>query len=303
MRSDLFARYAGNRLFLPPRGPSAPRPSAMQYLEPMNAGPKAAQILSTLRTSRPLVHHITNFVVMNVTANITLCSGALPVMAHAKEEVEEMAASAHALVLNLGTLWPDQVEAMVLAGRSAALRRIPIVLDPVGAGATTLRTASARRLLEELPICIVRGNAAELAALAGIDAAISGVEAVGMEAAVADVALRFARRYQCVAAVTGAVDAVTDGRRMFRIANGHPLMATLTGTGCMATSVVAAFAAAEKDSAVAAASALAAYGLAGEIAAQRAQGPGTFQAHLFDALAGLTEEAIRAGARIQESPS
>lgn len=251
-----------------------------------------------VRTRRPLIHHITNFVVMNTTANITLCAGALPVMAHAREEVEEMAASAGALVLNLGTLWPEQVESMLLAGRRAGQRGIPIVLDPVGAGATRLRTASAERLLRELPIAVVRGNAAELAVLAGLDAEISGVEAVGADADPAAVALAFARQHRSVAAVTGPVDVVTDGTRLARVANGDPMMARVTGTGCMATSVVAACAAVEPDFVLAAASALAAYGLAGEMAAQRAQGPGTFQTHLFDTLAGLTEAAIRAGAHI-----
>lgn len=258
----------------------------------------AAGQLNRLRNRRPLIHHITNFVVMNTTANITLCAGALPVMAHARQEVEDMAASADALVLNLGTLWPEQVEAMLLAGGRANAKGIPIVLDPVGSGATPYRTESAHRLLHELSIAIVRGNAAEIAALAGIDAAIRGVESVGESADAALVALAFARRYHCAAVVTGAVDVITDGNQLFRVHNGHPLMAKVTGTGCMATSVIAAFAAIEKDSALSAAAALACYGLAGEKAAERAQGPGTFQMQLFDTLAALDENAVRAGARI-----
>ncbi len=262
----------------------------------------AAQILTAVRSGRPLVHHITNFVVMNITANITLCCGALPVMAHAREEVEEMAGAADALVLNLGTLWPEQVEAMLLAGHRANEKGIPIVLDPVGAGASTLRTASAQRLLRELSIAVVRGNAAEIATLAGLGASIRGVEATGTSPDAAAVALALARRHSCVAAVTGAVDIVTDGRVLLRIANGHPLMGRVTGTGCMATSVVAACAAVEKDSVLAAASALAMYGVAGQAAAERAQGPGTFQMHLFDALAGLTEEVVRKDGRmVQET--
>jgi hydroxyethylthiazole kinase len=260
----------------------------------------AAEQLTRLRTRRPLIHHITNFVVMNSTANITLCAGALPVMAHARQEVEDMTASADALVLNLGTLWPEQVDAMLLAGGRANAKGIPIVLDPVGAGATPYRTESAHRLLSELRIAIVRGNAAEIAALTGIDAGIRGVEAVGTTADTDSIALAFAHRYDCVAAVTGPVDSVTDGQRLFRVRNGHPLMAKVTGTGCMATSVIAAFAAIEKDFALSAAAALACYGLAGEKAAQRAQGPGTFQIHLFDVLAELDEDAVRAGVRIEQ---
>jgi hydroxyethylthiazole kinase len=261
---------------------------------------QASQIFLRVREKRPLIHQITNFVVMNTSANITLCAGALPVMAHALEEVEEMVAAAGALVLNIGTLWPAQVEAMLAAGRRANQLGIPIVLDPVGAGATRLRTVSARRLLDELSISIVRGNLAEIATLAGVKAEISGVESIAVNGNASEVAARFASLYGCVAAVTGAIDCVTDGARVMRVANGHPLMGEVTGTGCMSTAVVAACAAVEKDGVNAATAALAAYGLAGQIAAERAQGPGTFQAHLFDALASLTGETMRAGMRIEE---
>jgi hydroxyethylthiazole kinase len=250
-----------------------------------NTPAKVTEVIARVRSARPLVHHITNFVSMNAVANITLCIGALPVMAHAKEEVEEMVDAASALVLNLGTLWPDQVDAMLMAGRRANQRNIPIVLDPVGAGATQLRTKSAPLLLHELSI----------ASLAGVEAKISGVESLSVGGDVATIALQFAREYRCVAAVTGAVDVVTDGVRLIRVANGHPMMSTVTGTGCMATAVVAACAAVERDSVHAATAALAAYGLAGQIAAERSRGPGTFQIHLYDALAELTEDTLRAG--------
>ncbi len=256
-------------------------------------------ITSRLRSRKPLVHQITNFVVMNTTANITLCAGALPVMAHAPEEAAEMAACAGALVLNIGTMWTELVEAMLIAGRAANQHRIPVVLDPVGAGATRMRTEAARRLLGELQIAVVRGNQAEIALLAGIDATISGVESIGATEDATSVATQFARKHGCVAAVTGAVDTVSDGARLFTVANGHPLMGKVAGTGCMATAVVASYAAVEADYALAAASALAAYGLAGEIAATRAQGPGTFPAHLFDAMAGLNEVTLRTGARVR----
>ncbi len=261
----------------------------------------ASEIMAQVRNKKPLIHHITNFVVMNATANITLCAGALPVMAHAKEEVAEMAGSADALVLNMGTLWPAQVEAMLLAGHRANDRDIPVVLDPVGAGATQLRTDSTRLLLDRLSIAIVRGNVAEMAVLIGREAKISGVESRNVTEDAAGVARQFAHEYGCVAAVTGAVDVVSDGTRLNRVANGHAMMGMVTGTGCMATSVVAAYAAVEKDYFSATACALAAYGLAGEIAAERAQGPGTFQVHIFDALAGLSEEALLAGVRIGEA--
>jgi hydroxyethylthiazole kinase len=260
----------------------------------------ACNVVARVRSQRPLIHHITNFVVMNATANITLCIGALPVMAHAPQEVEEMVGAASALVLNLGTLWPEQVESMLLAGRRANQRGIPIVLDPVGAGATQFRTDSAHRLLRELQISIVRGNMAEVAVLAGMNAKIRGVESIGSTGDASAVASEFARKFGCVAAVTGPIDVVTDGARLMRIANGHPLMATVTGTGCMATSVVAACAAVEKDFVLATVAALAAYGLAAELAAAKSQGPGTFQVHLYDAVAGLSDDALRAGMRISD---
>jgi len=259
---------------------------------------KAAKLMLEVRAVRPLVHHITNFVVMNETANITLCTGARPVMAHAKEEVEEMVSAADALVLNIGTLWLEQVEAMILAGHRANERSVPIILDPVGAGATRLRTESARHLLDELSIAITRGNRAEIAVLIGCEANIRGVDSDGTDEDPTELAIKFARQYGCTAAVTGRVDIVTDGTRLVRVSNGHPVMSSITGTGCMATSVVAAYAAVEKDYVSASTAALSAFGLAGEIAVRTAHGPGTFHTNLYDALAGLTEDAFCAGARI-----
>ncbi len=259
----------------------------------------AAELMSRVRARKPLIHHITNLVVMNETANITLCAGALPVMAHAPEEVAEMAGAASALVLNIGTLTTQQVDSMLLAGRAANAKGIPIVLDPVGAGATKLRTDSAIRLLKELKIAIVRGNLAEVATLAGYEARISGVESMGVDADAENVAVNMAQRFRCVVAITGKVDVVSDGKRVARISNGHAMMSTVTGTGCMATTVVACYAAVETDHLTAASSALAVYGLAGEIAASKAKGPGTFHVELYDALAVLTEDDVRRGARIE----
>lgn len=269
--------------------------------DPSHLASAAADLLTRVRNRRPLIHHITNFVVMNATANITLCAGALPVMAHARQEVEDMASAADALVLNLGTLWPEQVEAMLLAGGRANAKGIPIVLDPVGAGATPFRTESAHRLLQDLSIAVVRGNAAEIAALTGIEAQIRGVESTAPATDPAAIALACARRYRSVAVVTGPVDVIADGERLVRVRNGHPLMAAVTGTGCMATAVIAAFAAVEARAPLAAAAALACYGIAGERAAAQAQGPATFQMHLFDALANLREPEILAGARIDSA--
>lgn len=259
---------------------------------------ETAEIVERVRTVKPLVHHITNYVVMNETANLTLCTGARPVMAHAKEEVEEMVSAANALVLNIGTLSSAQVDAMILAGRRANERHVPVILDPVGAGATAFRTQTAQRLLDELSIAVTRCNASEMASLAGRKSRTRGVDSGVVDDDIADVAAEFAQRHKCVSAVTGAVDTVTDGTRLALVRNGHAMMSEVTGTGCMATSVVAAYAAVEPDFLLAAASALAVFGLAGEIAARNAHGPGSFHAGLYDAMAGMTEETIRAGVRI-----
>jgi hydroxyethylthiazole kinase len=255
--------------------------------------------LRAIRERKPLVHQITNYVVMNETANATLALGALPVMAHAVQEVEEMAAAASALVLNIGTLSDDWVEAMLLAGRAANRAGVPIVLDPVGAGATTYRTETARRLLGELELAVVRGNSAEIATLAGREAEIRGVEAVGAEAG-PELAREAARSLGCTIAVTGAVDHVSDGERHVAVANGHELLSRVSGTGCMATAITGCFLAVRGDDPLtAAAEALVAFGVAGEDAAADAKGPGTFHAALYDALAALDPETLDSRAKIE----
>jgi hydroxyethylthiazole kinase len=260
------------------------------------------ETLRRLREQKPLVHQITNYVVMNETANATLALGALPVMAHAREEVEEMAGLASALVINIGTLSNAWVEAMLLAGRAASTRGIPIVLDPVGAGATAYRTETARRLLDEVDISILRGNAGEIATLVGVDAEVRGVESIAAGTESGELARQAARSLGVVAAVTGAVDHVSDGERILAIANGDPLLATVTGTGCMSTAITGAFAATRPTEPLAAAAeALVAFGVAGEDAATRARGPGTFHVALYDALYRLDPETLDRRAAVTES--
>ena len=255
--------------------------------------------LRTIRERKPLVHQITNYVVMNETANATLALGALPVMAHAPQEVEEMASAAGALVLNIGTLSEPWIHGMLLAGAAANRARVPVVLDPVGAGATRYRTETARRLLDELEIAVVRSNAAEVATLAGQEAEIRGVESVGAAAGpeLAEVA---ARALGCVAAVTGPVDHVSDGQRGCAIANGHELLGTVTGTGCMATGMTGCFLAVRPEAPLeATAEALVAFGVAAEDAAAGAGGPGSFHVALYDALAALDPDTLDARAKVE----
>jgi hydroxyethylthiazole kinase len=281
-----------------------------------------ADALERIREQRPLVHHITNLVVMNDTANLTLHLGALPVMAHAVEEVAEMTGAANALLLNLGTLTPARAEAMWVAGQVANERGAPIVLDPVGVGATRLRTETARRLLGGLRIAVVRGNAGEIAGLRGVKAPplspprrvhggeegapalVRGVESVARIddpiALAREAARRLGASAPVVAAITGARDVLSDGDRVWGVDNGHRWLTTVTGTGCMSSAAIAAFAAVEPDPLVAAAGGLVALGLAAEKAAQEARGPASFKVALLDAVYALTPEDVRAGARVVE---
>jgi hydroxyethylthiazole kinase len=254
--------------------------------------------LASLRAKKPLIHQITNYVVMNETANATLALGALPVMAHARQEVEEMVGLARALVLNIGTLSEHWIESMLLAGRAANERRLPIVLDPVGAGATRYRTETARRLLDELEIAVLRGNAGEIATLVGVESEVRGVESIGHAGDAAELARTAARSRAVVAAVTGPIDHVSDGEESVAVANGHELLGMVSGTGCMATTIIGCFLAVKPRSPLAAAAeALAAFGVAGEDAAEDARGPGTFHAGLYDALARLDPATLDGRAR------
>jgi len=261
---------------------------------------KAGANLEQVRRSRPLVHNITNFVVMNCTANALLAIGASPVMAHARDEVEEMVALAGALVLNIGTLSLEWIESMIRAGKRANELEIPIILDPVGSGATRMRTASAKRLISELSIRVIRGNGSEVLSLAQSGAHTKGVDSVHGVDEAKEAAGELARELGTTLAITGAVDLVTDGRQQLRVHNGHELMRSVTGTGCTATAIIGGFLAVDKDPVRATATALAYFGLAGEKAAEKADGPGSYQVALLDALYKITPGQLTEGARIQK---
>ena len=260
---------------------------------------KTIVILREIRKQQPLIHHITNFVVMNSTANVTLAIGASPIMAHAHGEMETMAGFAGALNLNIGTLTNEWVEAMLLAGKAAGKRGISIVLDPVGSGASTLRTEAAKRILAEVPVTVIRGNASEIMSLFSEEIKIRGVDSLETVGAVRDGAHRFAKELKKVIAITGAVDFVTDGEKAIEVHNGHPMFGHVTGTGCAATTAISCFCAVEKDQLTAAACALGYYGLAGEEAARESKGPGSFQVALYDALYNLSEETMMSKLKIR----
>lgn len=260
---------------------------------------KISDLFTLVREKCPLVHHITNYVTVNDCANITIAAGAAPVMADAPEEVCEMVAAAGALVLNIGTLNKGQVESMILAGGMANDRKIPVILDPVGAGATRFRTESAYRLLDELKITVLKGNGGEIGVLAGAEAHVRGVDSHGVNGDLVKIACNFAKRTGVTTVISGPMDIVTDGRRIILVDNGHPMLGNFSGTGCMATSVTGAFCAVSDDPVLASVAALAAFGIAGEKAAAVARGPYSFKIALFDEMAALKPEDLISHARIR----
>jgi len=256
------------------------------------------QALARIRAQHPLVHNITNYVVMNTTANALLALGAAPVMAHAVEEVEELAAVAGALVVNIGTLSAPWIDAMFLAAHAARRHNVPVVFDPVGAGASRLRTDVSRRFVAEIAPQVIRGNASEILSLGGGGAGGKGVDAIHTVSQARNAAVDLARRHNLTVAVTGAEDYVTDGRREAHVANGHALMARVTGTGCAASALTGAFCAVEPDAFAAATAALVVFGLAGERAAEGEPRPGSFQVRLLDALDEIDAPRIREMGRV-----
>jgi hydroxyethylthiazole kinase len=259
---------------------------------------QAAEIFARIKKTKPLLHHITNFVVMNDTANLTLHLGALPVMAHAKEEMEEMVAMAGTLILNPGTLNVEWVESMNIAGKKANSLDIPVVLDPVGAGATTYRTKTNMDFLQNLHIAVLRGNSGEIGALSGAGGKVKGVESIEGVQNPELVAPKMAKEYNNVVVITGKRDIIASDKDLYYVDNGHELLSTITGTGCMSTTMIGAFTAVEKDYALASAAALATFGFAAEIAAKKSNGPASFKVALLDIVYNLLPEQIEEGAKI-----
>ncbi|MGC9314613.1 MAG: hydroxyethylthiazole kinase [bacterium] len=248
--------------------------------------------LKNVREKHPLVHNITNFVVMNSSANMLLAQGAFPVMAHAINEVEDMVSIANALVINIGTLTDEWVESMVLAGKAANAKGIPVVLDPVGSGATPLRTNACKQILDEVDIAVIRGNASEINSLVNQAGKTRGVDSIHGVDDVADGAKFLALERKAVVAVSGEVDLITDGNRVVRIHNGVPMMSMITGTGCGLSATVAAYIGANEDVFEATASAFSVFCLVGEMAKAKSKGPGSFEVAFMDALYNISEKDI-----------
>lgn len=258
------------------------------------------KIYKKIAEKKPLVHHITNWVTIYDCANIVRAIGALPVMAHAKEESAEMAGIASALVLNIGTLTPPLVESMILAGKKANEKGIPIVLDCVGVGATELRTRKASEILEEMDVGIIKGNPAEIGTIAGAKAETKGVESISVEGNLVELAEKLAEGKKGTVVITGKEDIVSNGKETFIVKNGHDMMGKIVGTGCMAASVIGAFAAVEKDYPKASASALCIFGIAGELASRESKGPGTYKEKFYDAIFNLDEKTINEMQKIEK---
>ncbi len=248
--------------------------------------------LLQLREQRPLVHNITNYVVMNNTANALLSIGASPVMAHAPEEMEAMAGIASALVINIGTLSSEWIESMLIAGKTAQKRGIPVILDPVGAGATEFRTQACHKIIKECKPTIIRGNASEIMALISSDVKTKGVDSTESSEKAVELAKNLAKESGAVVSISGPIDFITDGVKVSQVKNDILLMSKVTGMGCTASTLSGAFAAVCDNPFEAAATAMAIMAVAGEMTIDVAKGPGTFQSHFFDSLYAMNETAI-----------
>ncbi|SMB88000.1 hydroxyethylthiazole kinase [Desulfonispora thiosulfatigenes DSM 11270] len=264
---------------------------------------KTTKLLIDVREKSPLVHHITNYVTVNDCANIVLALGGSPVMADDEKEVKEMTSLARALVLNIGTLNTRTIDSMIIAGKTAKERNIPIILDPVGVGATKLRTQTAKQLLAEVNPTIIRGNMSEIKILAGIDGNIKGVDSMDDMQNGKEIALELSHKLNAIVAITGKIDIISNGTNTTFIANGHKLLSQVTGTGCMCSSLVGTYAGVTEDYYSAAIAGILSMGLAGEKSfnsLKDSEGVGTFRMRIFDNIYNLTPEILEGEGKIHE---
>ena len=264
--------------------------------------PGAFDLLERIRQQKPVIHHLTNWVTIYDCAQVVKTIGASPVMAHAREEVADMVQIASALVLNIGTLTIDFVEAMKIAAQGANKKGIPVILDVCGAGATGLRDRKCLELLSEARIDIIKGNTSEVARVSGESVRTKGVDATEVQGDLPALAEKLAKQRQATVVITGKEDIVTDGKKTFVVANGHGMMTSVVGTGCMAASIIGTFAAVERDLSLAAACALVCYGVAAEAAASKSSGPASFKQNLFDCLYHLDRATVERMQRITGLP-
>lgn len=266
---------------------------------------KLSNLINNVRQAVPLVHHITNYVTVNDCANITLAIGASPIMADAIEEVAEIVAISSSLVLNIGTLNHRTIESMILAGKTANDKGIPVVFDPVGVGASALRNKTAQRILEQVKVSVLRGNISEMLYLSNLSSSTKGVDAHedDLSSDAVKVSGELARKLGCVVAITGAVDTISDGNRTMLVKNGHSALSKITGTGCMCSSLIGSFCGAlPEKSFESAVTALLCMGIAGEIAFEKSGnvGNGAYRSSLHDAISNINADILESRAKLYE---
>ncbi|MCB2291825.1 hydroxyethylthiazole kinase [Clostridium sp. CS001] len=277
----------------------------------MEINKKIVELLKKVREKNPLVHHITNYVTVNDCANITLAIGGSPVMADDINEVRDMVSLASSFVINIGTLNSRSVESMIAAGKIANELEIPVILDPVGAGATTYRTETAKKIIDEVKLSVVRGNLSEVKVLCGIESKTKGVDTSNDEPSneselidKKEMAKAFASKLNAVVAITGEVDIITDGKTLYTIENGHKIMCKVTGTGCMCTSLIGSFLGVSDNNLLAALAGTVSMGIAGEIAYEGLDkvsgGTGTLKVKIIDVIYNLSEATIMERSKINE---
>lgn len=264
---------------------------------------RIGQLFEQVRSKQPLIHQITNQVTINDCANATLAIGGSPVMASSPLEAAGMAKMANALVINIGTLESDTFKAMKLAGKAANETGLPVLLDPVGVGSTDFRSECAFELLTKVNVSVIRGNVSEMDCLAGGIRSTKGVDAGKVDQAPEHIAVKVARKYRCIAAVTGKADVVSDGKTVMIIQNGHPLLSRVSGTGCMTTALIGCFAGVTNQMLHAAVAGVSVMGLAGEEAASllnEREGLGTYKVKLFDSISLMSGHHWQKGAKVIE---
>ena len=263
---------------------------------------KVVELLNRLKNKKPLIHNITNYVTVNDCANILLAIGASPIMADDLKEAADITSIASALVINIGTLNERTIESMIASGKRANELNIPVVLDPVGAGASSFRNETTKRILEEIKISVLRGNMSEIKFIAGLECETKGVDASESDLKSDSdegiiVAKSLAKRFNCTVAITGVYDIVSDGEKSLTIENGTKMLSNVTGTGCMTTALVGGYLGAcetKEDLFIAAVSGIVSMGICGEIAEERAGniGLGSFHMAIIDAVSNLDEDAL-----------
>lgn len=255
------------------------------------------EAFAALETTTPLVHHITNYVTVNDCANVVLAIGASPIMADEESEMEEMVSLADALVLNIGTANERTIASMLKAGSVANAKKIPVVLDPVGVGATAFRSKSARLLLDKIAFSVIRGNMAEIKTLAGLEAKSSGVDSLEDESDGIIIAQGLAKKFNCVIAITGKEDIICNDTVCYVLRNGHEALKKVTGTGCMSSALIGAFLGATHKPLISAILGVLSISIAGEMA-DKTKGIGTFHTSLIDVISTFNASVVIEKAQI-----